>query len=45
LDGFTGKGRFGSLLENIAVRVILNEKTALIGAAWHALDPFQEPIS
>jgi len=30
---FTGKGRFGPLLIDIPVRVILNENTALLGAA------------
>jgi glucokinase len=29
---FTTKGRLSPLLENIPVRVILNERTALLGA-------------
>jgi glucokinase len=33
LQAFTQKGRMKSLLEGIPVRVILNERTALIGAA------------
>ena len=33
LKAFTNKGRLSSLLEGIPVRVILNEKTALYGAA------------
>jgi len=36
LDAFTGKGRFKHLLEAIPVRVILNDKTALFGAARYA---------
>ena len=33
MEAFTAKGRFKSLLEAIPVRVILNDKTALLGAA------------
>jgi glucokinase len=33
LKGFKDKGRFVSLMESIPVRVILNDKTALLGAA------------
>ena len=33
LKAFTAKGRVSSLLEAIPVRVILNDKTALLGAA------------
>jgi glucokinase len=36
LDGFLAKGRMRPLLEAIPVRVILNEDTALLGAARHA---------
>lgn len=36
-EGFTGKGRFRELLERTAVRVILNERAALLGAARGAL--------
>jgi glucokinase len=37
MDAFTAKGRMRSLLEAIPVRVILNDKTALLGAAfWSA---------
>ena len=36
LEAFTQKGRFKHLLEAIPVRVILNDKTALFGAARHA---------
>jgi glucokinase len=36
IDAFRTKGRFSSLLEKIPVRVILNPKTALIGAAYRA---------
>jgi glucokinase len=37
LEAFHDKGRFRGLLESVPVRVILNEGTALRGAAWHAL--------
>lgn len=36
VEGFTHKGRMQGLLEAIPVRVILNESTALLGAARHA---------
>jgi len=37
LEAFRDKGRFHAFLEAIPVRVILNDETALRGAAWHAL--------
>ncbi|MFH1154888.1 MAG: glucokinase [Pseudomonadota bacterium] len=36
LKSFTGKGRFSPFLSAIPVRVILNDKAALLGAALHA---------
>ena len=36
MEAFTNKGRFKELLENIPVKVILNDKAALIGAAYCA---------
>lgn len=33
MEAFTSKGRMSSLLENIPVQVILNDRTALLGAA------------
>lgn len=36
MRAFTAKGRFSSLLERIPVRVILNDKAALLGAARRA---------
>ena len=33
MAAFTGKGRFRGLLERVPVRVILNDRTARIGAA------------
>jgi glucokinase len=36
LQAFTHKGRMQPLLEAIPVRVVLNEQTALLGAAWVA---------
>jgi glucokinase len=37
LEAFRDKGRFHAFMEAIPVRVILNDETALRGAAWHAL--------
>jgi glucokinase len=37
LEAFHDKGRFRAFLEAIPVRVILNDQTALRGAAWYAL--------
>ncbi len=37
MKAFTDKGRFKGLLEKIPVRVILNEKAALLGAAYCAV--------
>ncbi|MCE0482633.1 MAG: glucokinase [Methylacidiphilales bacterium] len=36
LDAFSHKGRLSPLLQTIPVYVILNDKTALQGAAWYA---------
>jgi glucokinase len=36
MKAFANKGRFRSFLEAIPVRVILNDKTALLGAAHYA---------
>jgi glucokinase len=36
MRAFTDKGRFSELMQRIPVRVILNELTALLGAAQHA---------
>jgi glucokinase len=38
LRGFTDKGRLAGLMKEIPVRAILNDKTALLGAAQHAFD-------
>ncbi|MEW6671245.1 MAG: glucokinase [Thermodesulfobacteriota bacterium] len=38
MEAFTNKGCFKNILERIAVRVILNDKTALLGAASAALE-------
>lgn len=37
MKAFTNKGRFQDFLEKIAVRVILNDRAALLGAAYCAL--------
>ena len=39
---FTAKGRLSPLLETIPVRVILNERTALLGAARCAAQELKE---
>lgn len=36
MQGFVDKGRFGSLLAQIPVKIVLNENTALLGAARYA---------
>jgi glucokinase len=36
MDAFAAKGRFDDLLVRIPVKVILNDRTALLGAARHA---------
>jgi glucokinase len=36
MRSFAAKGRFAALLEQVPVRVILNDDTALLGAAHHA---------
>ena len=38
MRAFTNKGRFKDLLEKIPVRVILNDRAALLGAAFRALE-------
>ncbi len=37
MKAFIDKGRFSSLVQSIPVRVILNKRTALLGAAYYAL--------
>jgi glucokinase len=37
MAAFTAKGRFEAFMKNIAVRVILNERASLLGAAYMAL--------
>ena len=36
MEAFTAKGRLGKLLSTIPVKIILNEETALLGAAYYA---------
>jgi glucokinase len=36
MESFSNKGRFKTFLEQIPVKVILNDKAALIGAAYYA---------
>jgi glucokinase len=38
MENFLDKGRFQDWLERIPVRLILNEKASLLGAAHYALD-------
>lgn len=38
LDAFRAKGRFRELLSKVPVRVILDDKAALLGAAYYALE-------
>jgi glucokinase len=37
MNAFTSKGRLSEILSSIPVKVILNDKTALLGAAYYAL--------
>jgi len=37
MEAFTTKGRYSNLMKQIPVHVILNEQTALLGAAHYAL--------
>jgi glucokinase len=37
MEAFTNKGRFKGFLEKISVKVVLNDKAALIGAAYCAM--------
>ena len=38
MRAFTGKGRFKGFLEKIPVMVVLNDRAALLGAAFHSLE-------
>lgn len=38
LEAFRDKGRFRELASRLPVRVILDERAPLLGAAWHALE-------
>lgn len=38
MKAFTNKGRFGKLLSNVPVHVMLNPKIALLGAARHGFE-------
>ena len=40
LQAFAGKGRLSDLLDDTPVHVILNQKSALLGAACHGLDRY-----
>jgi glucokinase len=42
MNAFSNKGRFKDLLENIPVRVILNDRSAILGAAHCALTKTKE---
>jgi len=42
IKSFTNKGRFSALVSQIPVHVILNPKTALIGAAFYGLELYDE---
>ena len=43
MKAFTNKGRFKDLLEKIPVRVILNDRAALLGAGFCALELLDSP--
>jgi glucokinase len=39
MQAFRHKGRMAALLAQVPVHIILNPKTALLGAACHGLEP------
>ena len=43
MEAFTDKGRFKDLLSRMPVRVILDDRAALLGAAWCAWSQTEEP--
>ncbi len=42
MKAFKDKGRFSKLMVTIPVKVVMNDKTALLGAAWHAMELLDE---
>jgi glucokinase len=38
MEAFKDKGRYSKMMEEIPVKVILNERAALLGALSHAMD-------
>ncbi|MBW2304910.1 MAG: glucokinase [Deltaproteobacteria bacterium] len=45
MAAFTRKGRFANLMERIPVRVILNQRAALLGAAHYAFQCLSGPLA
>ena len=45
MSSFNDKGRFSQFMSQIPVKVILNDRSALIGAALYALHSFEESVS
>jgi glucokinase len=43
MDAFRGKGRFSEMMDEIPVKVIMNDKTALLGGLSHAMDLLNVP--
>jgi glucokinase len=44
MKAFTNKGRYKDLIKSIPVKVILNDKAALLGAAWRATQEVSPPV-
>jgi glucokinase len=45
LEAFFAKGRFSEFMKQIPLRVILNDRAALLGAARHALHGAETPAT
>jgi glucokinase len=42
INAFKNKGRLSEIVAPIPVKVIMNDKAALLGAAYHAMDLLDE---
>ena len=42
MEAFKNKGRFSEMVAQIPVKVIMNDKTALLGAAYHAMELLEQ---
>lgn len=42
VEAFRNRDRMGELMQRIPLRVVMNDRAALLGAAWHGLDQLGE---